>query len=160
MSRSAVNFAFSTRGSARIQPAIIRAICLPGHQIPLREQGASDRPRPGTGGLQVTMSIIGAKDCLKMTDQGCDGRYRSRWLMLYSDNPSRRGVRTTTRTTAAPSIQTRPPHSRDSASPLDRSWCTKCLNPSRSGAWSRATSRPAACTVTRTMPNLGNYTRT
>ena len=100
------NFAFLDEGVKReIRRAIIRAICLPGHQIPFASRELPIARGWGTGGLQVTMSIIGAKDCLKMIDQGCDGSVNAvnlRYLITRTT-----GVRTTTRTTEATLIQTR-----------------------------------------------------
>ena len=67
------NFAYLDEGTKRmIRRAILKAVAIPGHQIPF---GSREMPLPsgwGTGGIQVTAAVIGRHDALKVIDQGSD----------------------------------------------------------------------------------------
>lgn len=67
------NFAYLDEQTKRmIRRAILKAIAIPGYQVPFASR---EMPMPygwGTGGVQVTASIIGADDVLKVIDQGAD----------------------------------------------------------------------------------------
>src|SRR5258708_1492091 len=67
------NYAFLDEMTKRaIRRAVLKAVCLPGHQVPF---GSREMPLArgwGTGGLQVTLGIIGPGDTLKVIDQGAD----------------------------------------------------------------------------------------
>jgi alpha-D-ribose 1-methylphosphonate 5-phosphate C-P lyase len=67
------NFAFIDEGAKReIRRKILKAVAIPGYQVPF---GSRDMPVArgwGTGGLQITLSIIGPGDVLKVIDQGAD----------------------------------------------------------------------------------------
>lgn len=55
-----------------IRRAILKAIALPGYQVPF---GSREMPVPygwGTGGIQLTAAIIGPDDVFKCIDQGAD----------------------------------------------------------------------------------------
>ncbi len=55
-----------------IRRAILKAIAIPGYQVPFASR---EMPMPygwGTGGVQVTASILGPDDVLKVIDQGSD----------------------------------------------------------------------------------------
>ena len=79
------NFAYLDEQTKRmIRRAILKAVAIPGYQVPF---GGREMPMPygwGTGGIQLTASIIGENDVLKVT-----------------------GVATTERTEDATLIQTR-----------------------------------------------------
>lgn len=67
------NFAFFDEASKReIRRAIIKGIAIPGYQVPFASREMPIGRGWGTGGLQVTLAIIGANDVLKVIDQGCD----------------------------------------------------------------------------------------
>ena len=67
------NFAFLDEGSKReIRRAIIKAIAIPGYQVPFGSRELPIGRGWGTGGLQITLSIIGPDDVLKVIDQGSD----------------------------------------------------------------------------------------
>lgn len=67
------NFAFFDEGSKReIRRAILKAIAIPGYQVPFASQEMPIARGWGTGGLQITLSLIGKKDVLKVIDQGSD----------------------------------------------------------------------------------------
>ena len=67
------NFAYLDEQTKRmIRRAILKAIAIPGYQVPFASR---EMPMPygwGTGGVQVTAAIIGPDDVLKVIDQGAD----------------------------------------------------------------------------------------
>ena len=67
------NFAYLDEQTKRmIRRALLKAVAIPGYQVPF---GAREMPLPygwGTGGIQVTAAIIGRDDTLKVIDQGAD----------------------------------------------------------------------------------------
>jgi alpha-D-ribose 1-methylphosphonate 5-phosphate C-P lyase len=67
------NFAYLDEQTKRmIRRTILKAIAIPGYQVPF---GSREMPVPygwGTGGIQVTASIIGRSDVFKCIDQGAD----------------------------------------------------------------------------------------
>lgn len=88
-----------------IRRSILKAIAIPGYIV-----GFASRELPvargwGTGGLQVTLSIINEKDKLKVIDQGCDGSVNA--VNIRNFIASVTNVETTTSTTDATIIQTR-----------------------------------------------------
>ena len=67
------NFAYLDEQTKRmIRRAILKAIAIPGYQVPFASR---EMPMPygwGTGGMQVTAAVLGANDVLKVIDQGAD----------------------------------------------------------------------------------------
>ncbi|MBS0559102.1 MAG: alpha-D-ribose 1-methylphosphonate 5-phosphate C-P-lyase PhnJ [Proteobacteria bacterium] len=100
------NFAYLDEQTKRmIRRAILKAVAVPGHQVPF---GSREMPLPygwGTGGIQVTASILGADDTLKVIDQGADDTTNAVSIRRFFARTA--GVRTTTRTAEATVIQTR-----------------------------------------------------
>ncbi|MGQ0583013.1 MAG: alpha-D-ribose 1-methylphosphonate 5-phosphate C-P-lyase PhnJ [Reyranella sp.] len=102
----AYNYAYLDEQTKRmIRRAILKAIAVPGYQVPF---GGREMPLPygwGTGGIQVTAAIIGRSDTLKVIDQGADDTTNAvsirRFFATVAD------VATTTRTEDATVIQTR-----------------------------------------------------
>lgn len=69
-----INFAFIDENSKReIRRKLLKAIAIPGYQVPFASRELPIARGWGTGGLQITMAIIGKDDILKVIDQGCDG---------------------------------------------------------------------------------------
>ncbi|MDR2258283.1 MAG: alpha-D-ribose 1-methylphosphonate 5-phosphate C-P-lyase PhnJ [Treponema sp.] len=67
------NFAFLDEGSKRlIRRAILKAVAIPGYQTPFGSRELPIGRGWGTGGIQITLSIIGQNDILKVIDQGSD----------------------------------------------------------------------------------------
>lgn len=67
------HFAFFDEGSKKeIRRAIIKAVAIPGYQVPFASREMPIARGWGTGGLQITLSIIGKSDVLKVIDQGAD----------------------------------------------------------------------------------------
>src|SRR5262249_21940996 len=73
MSAPVYNFAYLDEQTKRmIRRAILKAIAIPGYQVPFASR---EMPMPygwGTGGVQVTAAILGPDDVLKVIDQGSD----------------------------------------------------------------------------------------
>ena len=103
---SAYNFAFLDEQTKRmIRRAILKAVAIPGYQVPF---GSREMPLSygwGTGGVQVTASVIGPDDVLKVIDQGADDSTNAVSIRRFFVKTT--GVRTTTRTDQATLIQTR-----------------------------------------------------
>ena len=56
-----------------IRRATLTAICVPGYQVPFGSREMPVARGWGSGGLQVTLAVIGAQDTVKVIDQGDDG---------------------------------------------------------------------------------------
>ena len=100
------NFAYLDEQTKRmIRRAILKGIAIPGYQVPFASR---EMPMPygwGTGGVQVTASIIGPDDCLKVIDQGADDTTNAVSIRSFFAKMAK--VETTTKTTQASIIQTR-----------------------------------------------------
>ncbi len=67
------NFAFFDEASKReIRRAILKGVSIPGYQVPFASREMPIGRGWGTGGLQITLSLIGCDDVLKVIDQGSD----------------------------------------------------------------------------------------
>ncbi len=89
----------------RIRRTILKAVAIPGHQIPF---AGREMPLPygwGTGGIQITASLIGPDDVLKVIDQGADDTTNA--VSIRSFFRKTANVKTTTVTEEATIIQTR-----------------------------------------------------
>ncbi|MDP1741378.1 alpha-D-ribose 1-methylphosphonate 5-phosphate C-P-lyase PhnJ [Polaromonas sp.] len=100
------NFGFlDERTKKMIRRAMLKAVAIPGYQVPF---GSREMPFAygwGTGGVQVTASIIGRKDVLKVIDQGADDTTNAVNIRRFFARTT--GVQTTERTAEASIIQTR-----------------------------------------------------
>ncbi len=100
------NFAFlDERTKKMIRRAILKAVAIPGYQVPF---GSREMPFAygwGTGGIQVTASLIGRRDVLKVIDQGSDDTTNAVNIRRFFERTT--GVATTERTREATVIQTR-----------------------------------------------------
>jgi len=100
------NFAYLDEQTKRmIRRAILKAIAIPGYQVPFASR---EMPMPygwGTGGVQVTAAILGPDDVLKVIDQGSDDTTNAVSIRKFFARTA--GVATTTDTSAATVIQTR-----------------------------------------------------
>jgi alpha-D-ribose 1-methylphosphonate 5-phosphate C-P lyase len=100
------NFAYLDEQTKRmIRRAILKAVAIPGYQVPFASR---EMPLPygwGTGGIQVTASIIGQDDTLKVIDQGADDTTNAVSIRRFFERTT--GVATTEHTTEASIIQTR-----------------------------------------------------
>jgi len=99
-------FAFLDDGAKReIRRKILKAVAIPGYQTPFGSREMPIARGWGTGGLQVTLSIIGHQDVLKVIDQGADDSVNA--VSIRSFIHAMTGVETTLDTTEATLIQTR-----------------------------------------------------
>lgn len=100
------NFAYLDEQTKRmIRRALLKAVAIPGYQVPF---AAREMPMPygwGTGGVQITAAILGLDDVLKVTDQGADDTTNA--VSIRNFFAATAGVETTTKTTHATIIQTR-----------------------------------------------------
>ena len=100
------NFAYLDEQTKRmIRRAILKAIAIPGYQVPFASR---EMPMPygwGTGGVQVTASIIGRDDTLKVIDQGADDTTNAVSIRAFFQKVA--NVAVTTKTSDATIIQTR-----------------------------------------------------
>jgi alpha-D-ribose 1-methylphosphonate 5-phosphate C-P lyase len=104
--KTGYSWGFLDEGAKReIRRAIVKAICMPGHQIPFASREMPIARGWGTGGLQITLSIMGRGDTVKVIDQGCDGSVNA--VNLRSLISMTTDTATTTDTREATIIQTR-----------------------------------------------------
>ena len=100
------NFAYLDEQTKRmIRRALLKAVAIPGHQVPF---GSREMPLPygwGTGGIQVTAYVLGQTDTPKVIDQGADDTTNAVSIRRFFARVA--GVATTTRTAEATVIQTR-----------------------------------------------------
>ncbi len=100
------NFAFIDEGAKReIRRKILKAVAVPGYQVPFGSRELPIAKGWGTGGIQITLSIIGPDDVLKVIDQGCDGSVNAVNIKKFMSAVA--GVKTTMDTVEATIIQTR-----------------------------------------------------
>ncbi len=55
-----------------IRRAVLTAVCVPGYQVPFGSREMPVARGWGSGGLQITLAVIGADDVVKVIDQGDD----------------------------------------------------------------------------------------
>jgi len=100
------NFAYLDESTKRmLRRALLKAVAIPGYQVPF---GSREMPLPygwGTGGIQVTSAIIGKDDVLKVIDQGSDDTTNAINIRRFFGRVT--GVRTTESTREATIVQTR-----------------------------------------------------
>ena len=102
----AYNFAYLDEDTKRaVRRAILKALAIPGFQVPFSSR---EMPIPygwGTGGLQVTASVIGPDDVFKCIDQGADDTTNAVSIRAFFRKVT--DVATTESTAEATVIQTR-----------------------------------------------------
>ena len=100
------HFAFFDEGSKKeIRRSILKAIAIPGYQVPFASREMPIARGWGTGGLQITLSIIGKNDVLKVIDQGADESVNA--VSIKKLVQSTTGVELVERTQEASIIQSR-----------------------------------------------------
>jgi alpha-D-ribose 1-methylphosphonate 5-phosphate C-P lyase len=100
------NFALLDESSKReVRRALLKAIAIPGFQVPFASRELPIFFGWGTGGLQITLSIIGPEEILKVIDQGDDESVNAVNLKRLIELTT--GVKVTGRTEAATLLQTR-----------------------------------------------------
>ena len=106
-SNSAYPFGFLDEYAKKeVRRTILKAIAIPGYQVPYSSREMPMGRGFGTGGLQITLSIIGAGDTLKVIDQGADDSVNAVNLRSFIEMTCD-GINTTDITTQADLIQSR-----------------------------------------------------
>jgi alpha-D-ribose 1-methylphosphonate 5-phosphate C-P lyase len=101
------NFAFLDELSKKeVRRALLKAVAIPGYQVPFGSREMPIGRGWGTGGLQVTLSIVRPDDTLKVIDQGTDASVNALNIRRLVERTAP-GVRTTTDTVEATVIQSR-----------------------------------------------------
>jgi len=99
-------FAFLDEQSKRaVRRALLKAMAIPGYQVPFVSRELPISYGWGTGGIQITCAVIGPADTLKVIDQGADDSVNALNIKRFFARTA--GVSTTTETAQATVIQTR-----------------------------------------------------
>jgi alpha-D-ribose 1-methylphosphonate 5-phosphate C-P lyase len=100
------NFAYLNEQTKRmIRRALLKAVAIPGYQVPFASR---EMPMPygwGTGGVQVTAAVMTPDDTLKVIDQGADNTTNAVSIRRFFEKTA--AVATTEKTEDATIIQTR-----------------------------------------------------
>ncbi|ERT09748.1 protein phnJ [Lyngbya aestuarii BL J] len=100
------NFAYLDEQTKRsIRRTLLKAVAIPGHQIPFSSKEMPMSYGWGTGGIQVTASVIGKTDVLKVIDQGSDDTTNAVNIRRFFAKVC--NIKTTEKTSEATLIQTR-----------------------------------------------------
>lgn len=106
MSLPGYTFAYLDEQTKRmIRRALLKAVAIPGYQVPFASREMPLAYGWGTGGMQVTAAVIGPDDVLKVIDQGADDTTNAVSIRRFFALTA--GVQTTERTAEATIIQTR-----------------------------------------------------
>ncbi|WAM33477.1 alpha-D-ribose 1-methylphosphonate 5-phosphate C-P-lyase PhnJ [Caldicellulosiruptor morganii] len=106
LNTSRYNFGFLNEEIKKeIRRKILKAVAIPGYQVPFASQELPIAKGWGTGGLQITFSLVGRDDIVKIIDQGCDESVNAVNLKRLIVKTT--GVKVTTDTYQATIIQTR-----------------------------------------------------
>ncbi len=84
---------------------ILKSIAIPGYQVPYASRELPIARGWGTGGLQVTLSLVGPESVVKVIDQGADDSVNAANLRRFITRMS--GAATTTDTLKATLLQSR-----------------------------------------------------
>ena len=84
---------------------MLKAIAIPGYQVPYASRELPIARGWGTGGLQVTLSLVGPSDVVKVIDQGADDSVNAANLRRFIARMS--GAQTTVDTLKATLLQSR-----------------------------------------------------
>jgi len=84
---------------------LLKAIAIPGYQVPYASRELPIARGWGTGGLQVSLSLVGPESVVKVIDQGADDSVNAANLRRFITRMS--GAATTTDTLAATILQSR-----------------------------------------------------
>jgi alpha-D-ribose 1-methylphosphonate 5-phosphate C-P lyase len=104
--RNRYSYGFLDEGAKReIRRKILKAVAIPGCQIPFGSREMPIARGWGTGGLQLSLALIGKDDVLKVIDQGSDDSVNAVNIKKFIKKVT--GVTITTETAAATLIQTR-----------------------------------------------------
>lgn len=100
------NYAFiDERTKREIRRKLLKAICIPGYQVPYSSPEMPIARGWGTGGLHVTLALIGKEDTFKIIDQGSDASVNACNLRDFVKDTT--DCETTFETSKATIVQTR-----------------------------------------------------
>lgn len=100
------SFAFLDETTKReIRRKSLKAVAIPGYQVPFGSRELPIARGWGTGGIQLTLSLIGPDDVFKVIDQGCDESVNAVNIKKFVEKVT--GVALTDRISEATLIQTR-----------------------------------------------------
>ncbi len=100
------SYGFLDAASKReIRRRILKAIAIPGYQVPYGSREMPIARGWGTGGLQATLSLVGPSDVVKVIDQGADDSVNAANLRRFISRMC--SVNTTTDTQKSTIIQSR-----------------------------------------------------
>ena len=103
---NSTTFAFIDEDAKKeIRRSLLKAVALPGYIVPFASREMPVARGWGTGGLQITLSIILERDVLKVIDQGCDASVNAVNIRDFITEVT--GVKETVNTSEASIIQTR-----------------------------------------------------
>ncbi len=103
---SGYSYAFLDETAKRdLRRAMLKAVAIPGYQVPFGSREVPVAKGFGTGGLQITLSIIGPGDVIKVIDQGDDAGVNANNIRRLIERTT--GLDTTLETAGATVIQTR-----------------------------------------------------
>lgn len=93
------------RAKREVRRATLKALALPGRQVPFASREMPVARGWGSGGLQLTLSLVGPDDVVKVIDQGDDGSLNATAMRGLVGRTAR--CATTTRTCEATIVQSR-----------------------------------------------------
>ena len=104
--QSSYSYAFLDPFAKReLRRRTLKAVAIPGYQVPYASRELPIARGWGTGGLQVTLALVGPESVVKVIDQGADDSVNAANLRRFIMRMS--GAATTTDTLAATIIQSR-----------------------------------------------------
>src|SRR5215475_11355816 len=104
--KASYNYAFIDESTKKeVRRKILKAVCIPGYQVPYSSPEMPISRGWGTGGLHLTLSLIGHGDVLKVIDQGSDASVNACSLREFVRKMT--GCEVTFDTAEATLIQTR-----------------------------------------------------
>lgn len=104
---SSYGFGFLDENAKKeLRRSLLKAVAIPGHQVPYASREMPIARGFGTGGLQITLSLLGEDDTVKVIDQGSDESVNAANLRKFFALACP-GVKETTRAGEASVIQTR-----------------------------------------------------
>ena len=100
------SFAFLDETTKReIRRKSLKAVAIPGYQVPFGSRELPIARGWGTGGIQLTLALIGPDDVFKVIDQGCDESVNAVNIKKFVEEVT--GVALTEKVSEATLIQTR-----------------------------------------------------
>jgi len=104
--KASYNYAFIDESTKKeVRRKMLKAVCIPGYQVPYSSPEMPISRGWGTGGLHLTLSLIGRADVFKIIDQGSDASVNACSLREFVKAMT--GCEVTFDTAAATLIQTR-----------------------------------------------------